>query len=102
MWPGQLAQAATRQPPSKRAPLPSRQLEYAFRTVFDQSPRDYLQTLRLNAIHRTLRRSERGGSSVMHIALDHGVTHLGRFAANYRALFGEKPSETKRGRFDFV
>jgi AraC-like DNA-binding protein len=68
-----------------------RELEYAFRTVFDQSPRDYLQMLRLNAIRRALRHSS---DPVIRVAYDHGITHLSRFAAHYRAIFGESPSET--------
>jgi transcriptional regulator GlxA family with amidase domain len=70
-----------------------RELEYAFRTVFDESPRAYLQSLRLNAIRRALR-STRTCEPVTRIAFDHGVTHLGRFSAQYRRLFGELPSET--------
>lgn len=71
-----------------------RELEYAFRQTFDQSPREFLQALRLNAIHRALRKSPPGRSHVTRIALDHGVTHLGRFAARYRQLFGELPSSS--------
>ena len=70
-----------------------RELEYAFRTAFDQSPRDFLQALRLNAIRRVLHRT---GLSITQAAFDHGVTHMSRFAANYRALFGETPSQTCR------
>jgi AraC-like DNA-binding protein len=73
-----------------------RELEYAFRTVFDQSPRDYLQALRLNAVRRALRRSN-ADTSVLQVALDCGITHPGRFAAHYRALFGERPSDTLSG-----
>lgn len=69
-----------------------RELEYAFRHAFDESPRDYLQSLRLNAIRRALRR--RDSDPVKTIALSHGVTHLGRFAAHYHALFGETPRAT--------
>jgi hypothetical protein len=29
---------------------------------------------------------------VTQVAIDHGVTHFGRFAAQYRELFGENPS----------
>lgn len=72
-----------------------RELEYAFRSAFDQSPRDFLQALRLNAIRSTLRRGER---PVLQAALDYGITHPGRFAAQYRALFHERPSETYRRR----
>jgi AraC-like DNA-binding protein len=70
-----------------------RELEYAFRAAFDQSPRDHLQALRLNAIRRVLR-DRRSDDPVIRAAFDHGITHLGRFAAEYRTLFGERPSET--------
>lgn len=73
-----------------------RELEYAFRSVFSQSPRDYLETMRLNAIRRALLRADAKRESIIGIAYEHGVTHLGRFAANYRKLFGEKPGETLR------
>ena len=71
-----------------------RELEYAFRSTFDQSPRDFLQALRLNAIRRELRVSD---APIIDIAFQHGMSHLGRFAASYRHLFGEKPSQTVRG-----
>lgn len=73
-----------------------RELEYAFRATFDQSPRDFLHALRLNAIRRALLRANDAQTPVLHIALDYGITHQGRFAAEYRALFGEPPSATVR------
>jgi len=73
-----------------------RELEYAFRGNFEISPRDFLQVLRLNAVRRALQLGT-GEESVSRLAVDHGFTHFGRFAANYRALFRENPSET-RGR----
>ncbi len=71
-----------------------RELEYAFRTTFEVSPRAHLEMLRMNAIRRSIMRN--GDKTLIDIAHAHGVTHLGRFAASYRALFGEKPSETRR------
>lgn len=71
-----------------------RELEYAFRTIFDVSPRAHLAMLRMHAIRRALLRGD--GRSITDIAYAHGVTHLSRFAASYQALFGEKPSETAR------
>lgn len=71
-----------------------RELEYAFRATFDVSPREHLETLRMNAIRRVLLRG--GDKRLIDIAHAHGVTHLGRFAASYRALFGESPSETRK------
>lgn len=73
-----------------------RELEYAFRATFDSSPQAFLQTLRLNAIRRRLTRSGGRFETIAEVALAHGCTHFGRFAANYRALFGEKPGETRR------
>ena len=81
-------------PPALR--VSRRELEYAFRTVFDQSPRDFLHLLRLNAVRRALRRGA-PGDTILRVLLDHGFTHPGRFAADYRAIFGEQPSETLRG-----
>jgi transcriptional regulator GlxA family with amidase domain len=75
-----------------------RELEYAFRTSFDTSPRDFLQALRLNAIRRALQNEDNPQESVSHLALDHGITHFGRFSAHYRALFGESPSKTQARR----
>jgi AraC family ethanolamine operon transcriptional activator len=74
-----------------------RELEYAFRSVLDQSPRDHLETLRLNAIRRALQQGDGRRETIIAIAYAHGVRHLGRFSASYRTLFGEKPSETRRG-----
>jgi AraC family ethanolamine operon transcriptional activator len=73
-----------------------RELEYAFRASFDTSPQAFLQTLRLNAIRRRLKRAGGRHETLAEVALAHGCTHFGRFAANYRALFGEKPGETRR------
>ena len=71
-----------------------RELEYAFRAAFDQSPRRHLELLRLNAARRALKNAEPGRDTVASIALEHGFLHAGRFAASYQALFGEKPSAT--------
>lgn len=73
-----------------------RELEYAFRSSFDTSPRSFLHSLRLNAIRRALQNNTGDRSTVSEIALNHGVAHFGRFSAQYRALFGENPSETRR------
>lgn len=74
-----------------------RELEYAFRTILDQSPRGYLETLRLHAVRRQLLQKGDNHRKVIDIACDHGFQHLGRFAARYRERFGEHPSETLRG-----
>jgi len=73
-----------------------RKLEYSFRSTFDVSPHEYIQFLRLNEIRRALLKREMDGLSITDIALLYGVTHLGRFSASYRELFGELPSETRK------
>ncbi|MBL8584874.1 MAG: helix-turn-helix domain-containing protein [Rhizobiaceae bacterium] len=74
-----------------------RQLEYALREVFGLSPHGLIERARLNACRRALQGARAQGRSVTQVAMDLGVTHLGRFAAQYRLLFGERPSETYRG-----
>lgn len=71
-----------------------RELEYALRMVFDQSPRERLENLRLHAVRSALREADGDGDTVIDIAYRHGVSHLSRFAARYRELFGENPVET--------
>jgi AraC-like DNA-binding protein len=72
-----------------------REVEYAFRETFAMSPRDFLEKIRLNAIRRELVRAKAEESrQVTTIALDHGISHLGRFPSLYRRLFGELPSAT--------
>ena len=74
-----------------------RELEYAFRQVHDESPRDYLHALRLNAIRRELI-SRKPTDSISGIALAHGISHFGRFAASYRRMFGENPTDSRGSR----
>ena len=72
-----------------------RELEYAFRMVHDESPRDYLHALRLNAVRRELIRKDRT-ESVSSIALANGISHFGRFAADYRRMFGGNPGAPRQ------
>lgn len=72
-----------------------RTLQDAFRRELATTPTEYLRDVRLTAVHRVLRSAE-PGTSVTAVALSHGFTHLGRFAQEYRARFGELPSRTLR------
>jgi AraC family ethanolamine operon transcriptional activator len=74
-----------------------RELEYAFRSTYDQSPRDFLHILRLHAIRQALLCSLKD-QTILEIAFAHGITHPSRFAADYRALFGIRPSEEAKRR----
>ena len=72
-----------------------RSLTQQFREVHGMSPMKFLQDVRLCAARVKLAEScdER---SVTRVALDCGFSSVGRFAALYRARFGELPSQTNR------
>ena len=72
-----------------------RTLDYAFREHFGVTPKQYLQAARLNAVRKELARV---GSPVKiaDVANRWGFWHMGQFAADYRKLFGELPSERSR------
>lgn len=72
-----------------------RTLQDCFRRELQTTPTAYLRACRLDAVHRALRAAD-PGASVTTIALQHGFAHLGRFAGEYRARFGESPSTTLR------
>lgn len=77
----------------------ARSLEYAFQSVYGMGAMQYLRTVRLNEVRKALLRSS--GSTLTTVtatAMDWGFWHLGEFAAAYRRLFGEMPSETLRCR----
>jgi hypothetical protein len=48
----------------------------------------------LNEIHHALRIADPEETSVSDLLVDHGVWEFSRFAARYRRLFGELPSQT--------
>ena len=80
--------------------VPGRTLLKHFRDDRGTSPMRYVHRARLGRIRQELSRA-RAGESVTEIALAWGIHHLGRFAGEYRAHFGESPSETlsrSRGR----
>jgi len=49
---------------------------------------------RFHAVRRALLAARQGSVNVAHIAHSHDFYELGRFAVDYRNLFGERPSET--------
>jgi AraC family ethanolamine operon transcriptional activator len=62
------------------------------------SPYLYVRTMRLNAIRKALLSAENASISIGEIASRWGIWHLSRFAADYRSIFGELPSETRQSR----
>jgi len=76
------------------AGVSERTLEYAFREQIGASPSRYLRMRRLNGVHSDLLHAESGTTRVTDVAMGWGFWELGRFAVEYRALFGERPSKT--------
>jgi len=71
-----------------------RTLQYAFKEYFGISPKRYLMHVRLNAVRKALSRARPGEVTITDMAHRFGFWHMGQFAADYRLLFSELPSET--------
>lgn len=78
------------------ARLSPRGLQYAFRTATGRTPMQYVRRVRLDAARADLRTADPSVDTVAAIAARWGFSNLGRFAAMYRAEFGETPSTTLR------
>jgi transcriptional regulator GlxA family with amidase domain len=73
-----------------------RSLQEGFRRHVGSAPMTYLQSVRLDRAHESLRRADPTRLTVSAVAHRWGFAHLGRFASAYRLRFGEPPSETLR------
>jgi len=71
-----------------------RTLEYAFREGLGITPLQFMRRCRLNGALRDLRAAPPGSQTVTAIGIKWGFSDLGRFAAEYRRLFGAYPSQT--------
>jgi AraC family ethanolamine operon transcriptional activator len=71
-----------------------RTLYGSFVATLHMSPSRYLKRRRLIMVHQGLQSACHYRLLVKTVALDHDFWHLGRFARDYCALFGETPSET--------
>jgi AraC family transcriptional regulator, ethanolamine operon transcriptional activator len=74
-----------------------RTLHYAFQQVRGLSPMAYFKARRLNAVRQELKAAAADTAAVHEIAQRCGFRHTGEFAADYRRLFGELPSQTLNG-----
>jgi AraC-like DNA-binding protein len=79
---------------SSAARVSERNLRNAFYDVYATSPMRYLRLWQLHQARRALRSPRHPSASVTDIATSHGFHELGRFAGEYKALFGESPSQT--------
>jgi AraC family ethanolamine operon transcriptional activator len=69
-----------------------RALQYSFQETLGLKPATYLRAVRMNGARRAIRDAR----SVAEAATLWGFWHFGRFARDYRTMFGELPSETFR------
>lgn len=74
--------------------LTARSVQQIFQSLLQVSPVTYLRHHRLQGVRRALQSAQPELGAVKNVALDWGFWHLGRFAADYRALFGESPHQT--------
>ncbi len=71
----------------------------AFVDVVGVPPNRYFQLRLLSRLRSELTTATPGHASVTDIAMDLGVTQLGRVAGRYRSVYGELPSETLQRTF---
>ncbi|HTJ97728.1 MAG TPA: helix-turn-helix domain-containing protein [Rhodocyclaceae bacterium] len=78
----------------ERFHLSRRALQNYFEEATGLAPLAYMRALRLNAARRALKQGESAGT-VSEVAYTWGFNHLGKFAQQYHAMFGELPSQTR-------
>ncbi|MBT2502755.1 helix-turn-helix transcriptional regulator [Curtobacterium sp. ISL-83] len=76
------------------AGLSERGLQDLFRRRLAVTPMQYLREVRLDRVHAVLSAPGPDVVTVREVAWRWQLAHLGRFAAAYRARFGEGPSQT--------
>jgi AraC-like DNA-binding protein len=74
--------------------LSARALTRAFASRHGRGPLQFVRDRRVEAVQRILLGSKPEETTVTQVAMDMGFLHLGRFATDYRARFGESPSDT--------
>ena len=74
-----------------------RSLQLSFQQNVGMNPLNYVQRLRLQQIHHELLHGDLD-ENISGIAARWGFSHMGYFAARYRALYGVSPSSTRIGR----
>jgi AraC-like DNA-binding protein len=81
--------------------VPGRTLRLCCEKFLGMGPHRYLQLRRLHSARAALQRADPETGRVAEIAQRYRFMQLGRFAASYRAVFGEMPSNTLRQRSRF-
>jgi AraC-like DNA-binding protein len=80
---------------ARQVNVSTRLLQAGFREHVGMSPTQFLRQVRLRRVHEDLTGSDPARRPmVAEVAHRWGFTHLGRFAQDYRARYGESPSQT--------
>lgn len=82
---------------AKNAGQSVRSLQLSFQQNMGMNPLNYVQRLRLQQIHHDLLHGDTD-EKISDIAARWGFSHMGYFAARYRALYGVSPSLTRASR----
>ena len=77
-----------------RSGVSQRVLELRFQEIARMTPLRFMRWNRMNHVRRKLLAADGRSASVTHIASSCGIGELGRFAVEYKQLFGESPSAT--------
>jgi AraC-like DNA-binding protein len=77
--------------------LSVRALQAGFKRELGMAPMAHLRMVRLRRARTALMDANPAATTVRAVAVSLGLLHQGRFAVDYRAAFGEMPSETLRG-----
>ena len=80
----------------QRLQVSRRTVQNSFRAVTDTTPLNYLRSVRLNGVRRTLMSTLASHLTIGDAAAQWGFFHLSHFAAEYQELFAELPSQTTR------
>ncbi|WLH81709.1 MULTISPECIES: helix-turn-helix domain-containing protein [unclassified Pseudomonas] len=80
----------------QRLQVSRRTVQNSFRAVAETTPLNYLRSVRLNGVRRTLMTTRARELSIGDAAAQWGFYHLSHFAAEYQELFAELPSQTTR------
>jgi len=76
--------------------VPTGVLRLACEEQLGMGPIEYVSRRRMQLVHRALLNGDPDPANISAIARHYGFRSLGRFAADYRAIYGELPSETVR------
>ncbi|MFE7843583.1 helix-turn-helix transcriptional regulator [Microbacterium sp. NPDC057407] len=80
---------------ARAARMSVRGIQYAFAREFQMTPSEYLRRVRLTHARVALVQGHpSAGDTVTAIARSCGFAHPARFAATYRSVYGENPSDT--------